>query len=195
MATVGYVRISTADQHEELQRDALEHEGCDVIFKDVISGHKDKKKELEDALSLLEEGDTLVVWRLDRLGRKLSTLSGILERLNKKKVHFRSIREGLNTDSLGGRLIYNIFASIAEYERELLIDRTKAGLKAARARGRVGGRPPKLKGEDTIALLELVDDGSLSVRDALDSLGISKATYYRYRNEFFRGDGKKEGAK
>src|SRR5438045_217383 len=138
---VGYRRVSTQDQTLDLQKDALEKIGCSKIFADTASGAKAERKRLEEALAFLREGDTLVVWRLDRLGRSLKHLLETITTLNTRKIGFKSLTESIDTTTSNGRLIFNIFASLAEFERDLIRERTKAGLQAARARGRVGGRP------------------------------------------------------
>src|SRR5207248_9019601 len=138
---IGYARVSTHDQTLDLQQDALEKAGCGKIFTDTASGAKAERKGLEEALAYVREGDTLVVWRLDRLGRSLKHLLETITTLNTRKIGFKSLTESIDTTTSNGRLIFNIFASLAEFERDLIRERTKAGLQAARARGRVGGRP------------------------------------------------------
>src|SRR5213082_3355798 len=140
---IGYARVSTTEQNLDLQRDALRKAGVSAnhIYTDTITGTKEKRPGLEQALSHLREGDTLIVWRLDRLGRSLTHLIETITTLNKRKIGFKSLTESLDTTTSNGRLIFNIFASLAEFERDLIRERTKAGLQAARARGRVGGRP------------------------------------------------------
>src|SRR5438477_7242237 len=138
---IGYARVSTQDQTINLQKDALEKIGCSKIFTDTISGATTERKGLDEALEFLREGDTLVVWKLDRLGRTLKHLIETVTDLSQRNISFKSLTESIDTTTSNGRLIFNIFASLAEFERDLIRERTKAGLQAARARGRVGGRP------------------------------------------------------
>ena len=180
---VGYARVSTQDQTLDLQKDALEKIGCTKIFTDTASGAKEERKGLEEVLAFLREGDTLVVWRLDRLGRSLKHLLETITTLNKRKIGFKSLTESIDTTTSNGRLIFNIFASLAEFERDLIRERTKAGLAAARARGRVGGRP-KAKTLNTpkkVAMAQsLYDNKNNSIDDICKTLNISRATLYRY---------------
>lgn len=141
---VGYARVSTADQNLELQRDALTKAGCERVFEDHASGAATDRPGWARARDALREGDTLVVWRLDRLGRSLKHLIDTVAELGDEGVAFRSLQENLDTGSTGGRLVFHIFGALAEFERELIRERTLAGLAAARARGRMGGRPRKL---------------------------------------------------
>src|SRR3954468_3556680 len=146
---IGYARISTQDQNLDLQRDALQKAGCEQIFTDRVSGTKASRPGLSEALSHLRAGDTLVVWRLDRLGRSLRHLIDTVTGLQERRIGFKSLQESIDTTS-GGRLVFNIFGSLAEFEREIIKERTKAGLQAARSRGKLGGRPKALsesKGE------------------------------------------------
>src|SRR5438552_7799221 len=138
---IGYARVSTQEQTLDLQKDALEKIGCSKIFTDVISGAKAERKGLEEAQNFLREGDTLVVWRLDRLGRSLKHLIETITELNNRKIGFKSIQENIDTTTSGGKLVFHIFGALAEFEREIIRERTQAGLTAARARGRLGGRP------------------------------------------------------
>src|SRR5438105_4145918 len=141
---IGYARVSTSDQTLNLQKDALENIGCTKIFTDVISGATTERQGLDEALSYVREGDTLVVWRLDRLGRSLKHLIETITNLNNRKIGFKSIQENIDTTTSGGKLIFHIFGALAEFERDIIRERTKAGLQAARARGRLGGRPKSL---------------------------------------------------
>ncbi|HYT40926.1 MAG TPA: recombinase family protein, partial [Methylomirabilota bacterium] len=141
---IGYARVSTSDQTLNLQQDALEKIGCVKIFTDVISGSTTERTGLDEALSYVREGDTLVVWRLDRLGRSLKHLIETITALNNRKIGFKSIQENIDTTTSGGKLIFHIFGALAEFERDIIKERTKAGLQAARARGRLGGRPKAL---------------------------------------------------
>src|SRR5437016_7059790 len=138
---IGYARVSTNEQTLDLQKDALEKIGCTKIFSDVVSGAKTERKGLEEALDYVREGDTLVVWQLDRLGRSLKHLIDTITTLNNRKIGFKSITENIDTTTSGGKLIFHIFGALAEFERDIIRERTNAGLQAARARGRLGGRP------------------------------------------------------
>src|SRR5215212_1666587 len=141
---IGYARISTTEQTLDLQRDALEKAGCDQIFADRVSGTKAERKGLTEALSHLRAGDTLVVWRLDRLGRSLRHLIDTITALNDRGVGFKSLQENIDTTTSGGKLVFHIFGALAEFEREIIRERTQAGLKSARSRGKIGGRPKAL---------------------------------------------------
>ena len=177
---IGYARVSTFDQDLSLQRDALEAAGCERIYADTISGAKANRPQLAAALDHLRPGDMLIVWRLDRLGRSLSELIDLMARLNEEEIAFRSLTEQIDTTTSGGKLIFHIFGALAEFERELIRERTQAGLAAARARGRKGGRP-KLLDECKVAMAQaLYDSGEHSVRDICQTLGISRATLYRH---------------
>ena len=141
---IGYARVSTQDQTLNLQKDALEKAGCQKIFTDIASGAKQERKGLEDALSHVREGDTLVVWRLDRLGRSITHLIQTVSGLAERGVGFKSLTENIDTTTSGGKLVFHIFGALAEFERDIIRERTTAGLQAARARGRKGGRPKAL---------------------------------------------------
>jgi len=180
---IGYARISTQDQTLNLQQDALEKIGCNKIFTDTISGSTTQRKGLDEALEYVREGDTLVVWRLDRLGRSLRHLIETITKLNTRKVGFKSITENIDTTTSGGKLIFHIFGALAEFERDIIRERTNAGLQAARARGRLGGRP-KAKTLNTpkkVALAQsLYDNKNNTVEDICKTLTISRSTLYRY---------------
>src|SRR6266446_7757061 len=141
---IGYARVSTQDQTLDLQTDALKQAGCEKIFTDTTSGTKSERPGLQEAMNHLRAGDTLVVWRLDRLGRTLKHLIATITDLSDKGIGFKSLQENMDTTTSGGRLIFHIFGSLAEFEREVIKERTVAGLQAARARGRLGGRPKAL---------------------------------------------------
>jgi len=177
---IGYARVSTDDQNLNLQRDALEKAGCDKIFTDQVSGTKAKRPGLEQALSHLRAGDTLVVWRLDRLGRSLRHLIDTITDLQERGIGFKSLTESIDTTTSGGRLVFNIFASLAEFEREIIRERTQAGLQAARARGRSGGRRKALTDKQVQQLKQLAADPNNSVEEMCKTFGISRMTYYRY---------------
>src|SRR5438105_8535887 len=180
---VGYARVSTSEQTLDLQKDALEQIGCIKIYSDVVSGAKAERKGLQEALEYVREGDTLVVWRLDRLGRSLKHLIETITDLNNRKIGFQSITEHIDTTTSGGKLIFHIFGALAEFERDIIKERTLAGLAAARARGRKGGRP-KAKTLDTpkkVAIAQhLYNDKTNSIDDICKTLNISRATLYRY---------------
>src|SRR5437763_7534798 len=141
---VGYARVSTGDQNLDLQKDALRKAGCEKLFTDVASGAQDDRAGLAEAIAFLRPGDTLVVWKLDRLGRSLRHLIETITALQARKVGFRSLQESIDTTTSGGELIFHVFGALAEFERDLIRERTRAGLQAARARGRQGGRPRAL---------------------------------------------------
>ena len=179
---IGYARVSTQDQTLDLQTDALKQAGCVQIFTDTTSGAKSERPGLQDAMSHLRAGDTLVVWRLDRLGRTLKHLIATIADLSDKGIGFKSLQENMDTTTSGGKLIFHIFGALAEFEREVIRERTNAGLQAARARGRLGGRP-KIQTVDPkkIALArQLYDDGHMPVQEICDTLHIGRATLYRY---------------
>ncbi len=179
---IGYARVSTQDQTLDLQTDALRRAGCENIFTDTTSGAKSERPGLQDAMSHLRAGDTLVVWRLDRLGRTLKHLIATITDLSDKGIGFRSLQENMDTTTSGGKLIFHIFGALAEFEREVIKERTIAGLQAARARRRLGGRP-KLQSRDPkkIAMArKLYEDGNMPVQEICDTLHIGRATLYRY---------------
>jgi DNA invertase Pin-like site-specific DNA recombinase len=162
---IGYARVSTDDQNLDLQRDALQKAGCEQIFTDRISGTKDRRPGLEEALSHLRSGDTLVVWRLDRLGRSLRHLIDTVTTLQERGIGFKSLTESIDTTTSGGKLVFHIFGALAEFEREIIRERTNAGLQAARARGRNGGRPKKLTNKQIQMLQHLAADKKHSVKE------------------------------
>src|SRR5438105_15771828 len=172
---VGYARVSTSDQTLNLQKDALEKIGCIKIFTDTISGSTTERQGLDAALAYVREGDTLIVWRLDRLGRSLKHLIDTITQLNNRKIGFKSITENIDTTTSGGKLIFHRFGALAEFERDIIRERTKAGLQAARARGRVGGRP-KAKALNTskkVALAQsLYDDKNNTIEEICKTLNI-----------------------
>jgi DNA invertase Pin-like site-specific DNA recombinase len=177
---IGYARVSTHDQTLNLQQDALHKAGCDRIFTDIASGAKTERKGLEQALSYVRKGDTFVVWRLDRLGRSLPHLIATMTALEERGIGFKSLTENIDTTTSGRKLIFHIFGSLAEFERNLIRERTIAGLTAARARGRKGGRPKALTPEQQRIAQALYDDPNNSIADICRTLKISKATLYRY---------------
>lgn len=176
---VGYCRVSTADQDTSLQLDALNHAGCDKIFTDHASGVAQDRPGLQEALDFVRSGDVLVVWKLDRLGRSLKHLITEVEGLRERGVEFMSITEGMDTSTNGGRLIFNIFGSLAEFERGLIRERTHAGLKAARARGRLGGRKKTITNKQIDAVTKLAE--TMPISDACKQIGIARQSYYRLK--------------
>lgn len=176
---LGYARCSTTDQDPALQLDALTVAGCERIWTETASGAAAERPKLADLLSHARGGDTLVVWRLDRLGRSLPHLIGLLADLEQRQVQFRSLTEALDTSTAGGRLVFNIFASIAEFERQLVQERTQAGLAAARARGRVGGRPTVMTPAKTRTARRMLDDGE-TITAVAAALSVSRTTLYRH---------------
>jgi DNA invertase Pin-like site-specific DNA recombinase len=176
---IGYARVSTHDQTLNLQLDSLKQAGCSRIFEDHISGTKEERKGFQEALSHLRSGDTLVVWRLDRLGRSLRDLIDTITYLQEQGIGFKSLQEQIDTTSSGGKLIFHIFGSLAEFERDLIRERTQAGLDAARSRGRVGGRPKRLDKKKAAIAQALYSDRKHAVAEICQTLGISRATFYR----------------
>jgi DNA invertase Pin-like site-specific DNA recombinase len=177
---IGYARISTHDQTLDLQMDALKNAGCEKIFTDKVSGTKEERKGLTEALSHLRKGDTLVVWRLDRLGRSLRHLIDTVTELQAQGVGFKSLQENIDTTTSGGKLVFHIFGALAEFEREIIKERTQAGLASARSRGKVGGRPKVLTAKEVQMLRNMASDKSLTVSDICKTLGIGRTTFYRY---------------
>ena len=178
---IGYARVSTGEQILDLQKDALTAAGCEAIHTDIMSGTKESRPGLDEALSYIRKGDTLVVWRLDRLGRSLKHLIETVTELQGRGVGFKSLTEQIDTTTSGGKLIFHVFGALAEFERDLIQERTHAGLRAARARGRLGGRPKKLADAKTLALAQrLYDEGGPDIATICKTLGISRATLYRH---------------
>ena len=179
---IGYARVSTAEQYLQLQLDALDKAGCDEIFEDKASGARTKRPGLDACVAALKPGDTLVVWRLDRLGRSMPHLVGLVEELLGKGIGFRSLLDGaIDTTTASGELMFHIFSSLAQFERRLVQERTQAGLAVARARGRLGGRRPVRANDPRVVTAKrLHKDRSLSINDICQTLGISRPTFYRY---------------
>jgi DNA invertase Pin-like site-specific DNA recombinase len=177
---IGYARVSTDDQNLDLQRDALKKAGCTVIYEETASGKNTERPELEHCLKALRPGDTLVVWRLDRLGRSLPDLVGVITQLEADGIIFQSITERIETGSAAGKLIFHVFAALAEFERNLIRERTKAGLTAARARGRVGGRKPALNDKQIREVRQLVKDPEIEITEVAKRYKVSRATIYKY---------------
>jgi|SRR5947209_5889116 len=179
---IGYARVSTHEQHLDLQIDALKAAGCQKIFTDKISTLKAERKGLDEALAFLRPGDGLVVWKLDRLGRTLKQLIELVALFNQKGIGFKSLKETIDTTTSTGKLVFHVFAALAEFERDIIHERTRAGLEAARARGRSGGRP-KIQDTDPkrIALAKsLYTAKDRPVKEICETLHISKSTLYRY---------------
>lgn len=177
---VGYTRVSTMDQTPQLQIDALQQAGCERIFMEKASGAQRDRPQLAAALEYLRKGDTLVIWKLDRLARSMRQLIETVEELERRKIGLRSLTEQIDTTTPGGRLVFHIFGALAEFERAIIRERTTAGLKAARERGRVGGRPRTLKEKDITAAKALLADPSIAVEEVASRLKVSIATLYRY---------------
>jgi DNA invertase Pin-like site-specific DNA recombinase len=177
---IGYARVSTIDQNLNLQTDALEKAGCEKIFTDMASGLLDSRKGLTEAIEFCRSGDSLIVWKLDRLGRSLKHLIETVNQLHAKGIGFVSLQESVDTTTSGGKLVFHVFGALAEFERELIRERTRAGLKAARSRGKLGGRPKKLSNKQIEMGQKLMKDPSNSIREICATLKISRATLYRY---------------
>ena len=177
---IGYARTSTDEQRLDLQRDALKDVGCRIIYEEQTSGKNSERQELSQCLKALRAGDTLVVWRLDRLGRNLSDLVKIISDLEQKGIHFQSITESINTGTPTGKLQFHVFAALAEYERALIRERTCAGLAAARARGRKGGRKPKLNQKDIREIKAMLREQTIPVVDIAKRYGVSRTTIYKH---------------
>ncbi|ERP30985.1 recombinase family protein [Chitinivibrio alkaliphilus] len=180
MANVGYMRVSTTDQDMSLQRDALQEYDCVRIFSDKISGSRSERPGLTDCLAYLRPGDVLVVWRLDRLGRSLKDLIERVTKLEGKDVHLCSITEQIDTTKAGGKLVFHLFGAMAEFERNLISERTKAGLAAARKRGRKGGRPRKLTDDQVAAMRNLWQGKEHSLAEIGAMFGVSKWTVRKW---------------
>ena len=177
---VGYARVSTADQTARAQVDALRAAGCERVYEETASGAKSDRPVLRDAIDFTREGDVLVVWRLDRFGRSLKDLIQKVHELEDRGVGFRSLTEGIDTTTPSGTLVFHIFGALAEFERELIRERTHAGLRAARARGRKGGRKPKMTKRKVEAASKLLADPETSIDSVCETIGVSRATLYRY---------------
>ncbi len=187
MSFVGYARVSTLDQKTDLQEDALRRAGCERVFIDQASGASVERPQLAAALGYLREGDVLAVWRLDRLGRSLKHLVQAVAELQERGVGFRSLSESIDTTTPAGRLIFHVFAALAEFERDLIKERTSAGLAAARARGRMGGRKPSLTPKKVKVARRMYADGDSTVAEIAKVLGVSRATIYRHLDPAPRG--------
>ena len=177
---VGYARVSTQEQNLTLQHDALEAAGCERVFVEKASGAQRDRPELKAAIDYMRHGDTLVVWKLDRLARSLKQLIETVEDLGQRNIGLRSITESIDTGTSGGKLIFHVFGALAEFERSVIRERTQAGLKAARARGRVGGRPAVLNDADLTEARALLSNPDISVAQVAKRLGVAESTLYRY---------------
>ena len=180
---IGYARVSTHEQTFDLQQDALKQAGCQQIYTDIASGAQSERKGLQEALHYLREGDVLAVWRLDRLGRSLKDLIETITALEERSIGFRSLSENIDTTTSGGKLVFHVFGALAEFERDLIRERTKAGLAAARARGRRGGRPKasSFNTDKKVSLAQsLYEDKNNSIADICATLRVSRSTLYRY---------------
>ena len=180
ISRIGYARVSTDDQNLDLQRDALNKVGCQQIYEETASGKNANRQELVNCLRALRTGDTFVVWRLDRLGRSLPDLVKIITDLESKGVYFESVTEKIETGSATGKLVFHLFAALAEFERNLIRERTRAGLLAARARGRLGGRKPKLDTKQVREIKALLRDPEIQVTEVAKRYGVSRTTIYKY---------------
>lgn len=180
---IGYARVSTIDQTLALQQDALTKAGCEKIFTDTASGSLAERPGLAEAIKFSRSGDTVVVWRLDRLGRSLRHLIDTVATLDERGIHLRSLQEQLDTSTSGGKLVFHVFGALAEFERDLIRERTEAGLTAARARGKVGGRPraEALNTPEKVRVAKALHaDKHNSVTDICRTLRVSRTTFYRY---------------
>ena len=177
---IGYARVSTDDQNLDMQRDALKAAGCSVIYEETASVKGAARPELEQCRKALRPGDALIVWRLDRLGRSLPDLVQIVAELEQKGIGFESITERIETGSAAGKLVFHVFAALAEFERNLIRERTNAGLAAARARGRAGGRKPKLDDKQVREIKALLRDPDIQVADVARRYGVSRTTIYKH---------------
>jgi len=180
---VGYARVSTHEQNIDLQEDALKKAGCEKIYTDKVSSVAAARPGIDEALSYLREGDTLIVWRLDRLGRSLKHLIEMVGTLQDKKIGFQSIQESIDTTHSGGKLIFHMFGALAEFERQLITERTRAGLAAARARGKKGGRPKALNEQEREIAVRLYSERKNSIKEICQILKISKPTLYNYLHQ------------
>ena len=177
---IGYARVSTFDQNTDLQKDALGKAGCEKIFTDTVSGTVPLRPGLTKAKEQLRKGDTLVVWRLDRLGRSLKDLIDWMNYLDTEGVALKSLQESIDTSTATGKLIFHVFGALAEFERNLILERTQAGLSAARARGRLGGRPKTLNDDQKQVVIDLYKEKKMTIKKICETMNISKPTLYSY---------------
>ncbi|WP_031431984.1 recombinase family protein [Methylomicrobium agile] len=177
---VGYARVSTQDQNPALQLDALKAAGCEKLFVEKASGAQRDRPELLAALDTLRAGDSLVVWKLDRLARSLKQLIETVELLESRSIGLRSLTEAIDTTTAGGKLVFHVFGALAEFERSIIRERTKAGLEAARARGKKGGRPPVLVAKDLAAAKAMLSDPDITMEEVAKRLKVAPSTLYRH---------------
>lgn len=177
---VGYARVSTHDQDPALQLDALKAAGCEKVFVEKASGAQRDRPELKAAIQYVRQGDTLVVWKLDRLARSLPQLIESVATLEQHSVGLRSLTESIDTTTSGGRLIFHVFGALAEFERSVIRERTRAGLDAARARGKLGGRPRKMTDNDIRAAKAMLADGAITVGEVAKRLNVAPSTLYKH---------------
>lgn len=177
---IGYARVSTLDQQPALQIDALTAAGCARIFTEQASGAQRDRPALQAALAYLRSGDTLVVWKLDRLARSMRQLIETVEAMQSRGIELRSLTESINTDTASGRLVFHLFGALAEFERAVIRERTRAGLQAARDRGKKGGRPIRFGAKERAAAKAMLADPSIRVEDVAAQLKVSPATLYRH---------------
>lgn len=171
---VGYARVSTQDQSLELQLDALRVAGCEQVFSEKITGKSRERPELTTCLKMLRKEDVLVVWKLDRLARSLKDLVELINELESRQIGFRSLTEAIDTTTAGGRLVFHIFGALAEFEHNLIRERTIAGLAAARARGRKGGRKPSMSSADTRKAAAMLKDDKITKKEVAEHFGVSR---------------------
>lgn len=185
---IGYARVSTSLQNSDLQEDALQQAGCEKIFTDRISGTVADRPALARVKEILRSGDTIVVWRLDRLGRSLKDLIEWMNYLDQKGIALKSLQESIDTSTATGKLVFHVFGAMAEFERNLIKERTQAGLSAARARGRVGGRPKRLNEDKRKLAVRLYNENQHSIDAICEMMGITKPTLYKYVREKKMGE-------
>ena len=177
--TIGYARISTMDQNLEYQLDELKKAGCEQIFTDKITGTKFDRPQLTELKKILRKGDTIVVWKIDRMGRGLRDMMNLMKEFETQGINFKSLTEPIDTTTATGRLVFSIFATMAEFERSLIVERTQAGLKAGRARGKVGGRPSKLTPEQKVLVRKMHADKTIPISTITDTFKITRQTMYK----------------
>lgn len=180
---IGYARVSTKSQNLSLQIDALKQEGCQLIFEEKASGAKADRPELRKMINQLREGDIIIIWKLDRFGRSLRDLVNLVKEIQNKGAELKSLNDAINTTTPQGKLTFHLFAALAEFERDIISERTKSGLESARARGRKGGRPKGLSKEvrdKVIIAKSLYEQQEMSVMEICQYLGIARSTFYKY---------------
>ncbi|MBA4142469.1 MAG: recombinase family protein [Nitrosospira sp.] len=177
---IGYARVNTQEQDLALQLDALTKEGCEKVFQEKASGAQRDRPELKAALGYMRKGDTLVVWKLDRLARSMKQLIETIESFQEQGIGLKSLQDPIYTSSPSGKLVFHIFAALAEFERGVIRERTTAGLRAARERGRVGGRPPALSAKDLLVAKAMLKDSNITVAAVASRLNVAASTLYRH---------------